>query len=84
MVLENLLLPFLRGEIRSGRALGVAVLGVGVLEKNPRRVFWPLAEPDFLSVAGAGVLDGAPFLGAMSGAQYQCTVVEHEILSSRQ
>lgn len=63
---ENLFVRFLRGDVRSGRDLGGAsAVGVGVLEKKPRRLFWPLAEPAFLRVLGPGVLDGADLLGGI-------------------
>jgi hypothetical protein len=61
----NLLPRGLRGDVRSGNFCIVEGVGVGVLEKNPRRDFWPLAEPDFLRDAGPGVLDGALLLGGM-------------------
>lgn len=61
-----MLVRFLRGEVRSGRDFGgPSAVGVGVLEKKPRRDFWPLAEPAFLRVEGPGVLDGADLLGGI-------------------
>lgn len=66
----NLLVRFLRGDVRSGRDFGcLFAVGVGVLEKKPRRLFWPLAEPAFWRELGAGVLDGADLLGGMVAAR---------------
>lgn len=62
-----MLVRFFRGDVLSGKDVAAWVVdaGVGVFEKKPRSDFWPLAEPAFLRLAGAGVLEGALLLGGI-------------------